>query len=575
MLTTHLSVATDFYDEVVSNQCFYDKEQLTALMAYCRSLGAESLDWIVDDMWALYDSYPGGFDLLQVAVDAAHAEGMTFHAVYKPFEGTLSHLTLPHTAPRFAGMPVRETLNGLVPIVRPFIAAHPECCLKRWPGDEDPGGAIQTIRLVKGDDAPVTLRAEDITIWTSSTNGRFQPYQGRFTLETHCDWRPIFPLGRTCWIVSLTGLEIPAGERYIEVRFSENAFAGQPFRNAYTDLIELERQDGTVIPATTAAVPPPCEHYPRLLAKPYMMQLVRYAHHPLVQAWLADAEQMTADAGEMRDYTRTPGEAGREYALDQCRFVSVARGKADSLPGILNPAYPEVREEWLRTVRFCIERGVDAVDFRVGYHLPPQQQCAYGFNEPVLQALGGAVDLAGAARVMGEAYTHFLRQARELLHAHGKEIGVHLLTNFLLPRDEGLATPSRELIDFQWETWVAEIADFAVLRGAMGLREESLRYCIDRFAGACRQAGVPLTYQCNRRFFASLDDVLNLPCDRLTGLRYEMDLALAHPGVTGYQLYETANFSRLDEQGRFCGNAQLAPGLRLAGAVSLPPAPAG
>ncbi len=555
-----LSIATDFYDEVVVNKRFYDREHLAALMAYNRALGADSVDWILDDMWALYDDYPGGFDLLRAAADAAHAEGLAFHVVYKPFEGTLSHLILPQTAPRFADMPVRETLCGLVPIVRPFIAAHPECCLRRRPGDEDPGGAVRAIRLVKGDDAPVTLRAEDVSIWTSGINGSFEPYDGRFTLEITREWRPLFPLGRTCTVVTLGGLDITAGERYIELRFSEGAFAGQPFRNNYHDLVELVREDGAAIPSSTAAaMQPPRDYYLHLLAQPHMTQLIRYAHHPEVRAWLSAPERFAEYAGEMRDYMRIPSEAGREYALDECRFVAVARGKADSMPGVLNPACPEVQEEWLRTVRCCIDRGADAVDFRMGYHLPPQEQWAYGFNEPVLRALDGEADLAGAARIMGAAYTQFLRRAGELLHAHGKRIGVHLLTNFLIPRDEGLATPSREIIDAEWETWVAEIADFATLRGAMGLREESLRYAIDRFAGACRAADIPLTYQCNRRYFAGLRDTLDLPGDRLKGLACEMGLALAHPGVTGYQLYETAYFTRLDEHGAFRGNEQLRP----------------
>ena len=189
---------------------------------------------------------------------------------------------------------------------------------------------------------------------------------------------------------------------------------------------------------------------------------------------------------------------------------------------------------------------------------------AYGFNEPVLRELHGEVDTAAARLVIGNAYTGFLREARELLHAHGRKIGVHLLSNFLRPRDEdprvtgyGLGHPGDENVDFQWETWVAEIADFAVFRGAMGYRRESLHDIVDHFARACREVGIPLVYQSNRRISDNRRDALHLDPDRLRWLEYEMKYALGHGGLSAYQLYETANFTCLDENGEFRGSEEM------------------
>lgn len=552
-----LSVAVDFYDDILEAGQFPDKDQIAALMAYVRELGAESVDWIYDDMWAIYDAYPGGFDLLRAAVDSAHAEGLRFHAVYKPFEGGLAHLILPPGMPRPTETPVWEDLDGILPIVRPFIARHLEFCFKRMPGDADPGGAVAAIRLFKNDDAPVTLKASDVTLWTGTANGRFERVPGRFTLDTHTAFRPVFPLGRTCRVVTLAGLEIPAGERYLEVRFAEGAFDGQPFSNEYHDLAELVRADGTVVPSTTAAAAPPGDHYVRHFAKPVMSRLIRYGHRPEVQAFLADEEAIRAHAAEMRAYVRAPAEKDRVIHVHERRLISIARGKPPFLFPHLNPVYPEVRQEWLRTLSRLLASGADAIDIRVSSHANPQDRWAYGFNEPVLAALGGEANLAGAARVIGSAFTAFLREARDRVHAQGRKLGVHLMTSFLVPRDEGLAHPLQEGMDYDWETWIREIADFAVLRGAMGLRAETLRYAVDRFGSACREAGVPMTYQSNRRYFAGLKDRLNLPSDRLSGLEHEMSLMLAHPCVSRYQLYETAYMTRLGPDGMMRGNRQL------------------
>ncbi len=215
-----------------------------------------------------------------------------------------------------------------------------------------------------------------------------------------------------------------------------------------------------------------------------------------------------------------------------------------------------MREHWLKAVRFGIERGADAVDIRASHHGRLQENWAYGFNEPVLEALGGEVDLAGARRVIGDAYTQFLRNARELLHAHDKQIGVHLLTNYLRPRDEPTDIVI-EGMDHQWQTWVAEIADFATIRGAMGLREEAIRYTVDRFAGACHEANIPVVYQSNRRIYTQKPDALHLDPDRLEYLKYEMDYAINHRHITGYQLYETASFTQLGPDGAFDGSEDI------------------
>jgi hypothetical protein len=150
----------------------------------------------------------------------------------------------------------------------------------------------------------------------------------------------------------------------------------------------------------------------------------------------------------------------------EVRTVAVARGKVRHLAGVLNPVYPQVREEWLHTVQYCIDRDVDAVDFRPSYHLRPQEGFAYGFNPPVLEQMVDPGSSAEAARIIGSAYTAFLREAGELLHSCGRRIGVHVISTFVRPNDENKSPPTTENMEHQWETWIDEIADFVVFRAA-------------------------------------------------------------------------------------------------------------
>ncbi|MCA1809466.1 MAG: hypothetical protein LC725_08470 [Lentisphaerae bacterium] len=86
-----LWVTVDYFDDVLRAGRLYSREDLDAMMAYVASLGASRLQWIVDTAWTLYHAdSPQGFDLLNVASEAAHRHGLRFDAIFKPFEGALS-----------------------------------------------------------------------------------------------------------------------------------------------------------------------------------------------------------------------------------------------------------------------------------------------------------------------------------------------------------------------------------------------------------------------------------------------------------------------------------------------------
>jgi len=551
-MTKELCTTTDFLDDLIRAGRHLEKRDLDDLMAYCASLGATRHEWILDTIWTLYDDDgPVGYDLLEAACEAAHRHGMRFDVVFKPLEGALAHsmALLPHTFPRPEGAPLLEETVGLVHAVRPFVAAHPEMRMARRPEDADPGGRIAAIRLIKNDDAPAPFGLEDLSIFTSRRNGGFKPYAGPVSLSESLEWRPLFPYrDRPCRVLTLGGLELPEDARYFMIRCRKRDAAGD-FTNAVEQLVELVDERGRVIPSTPSLRRVDGEGQFERARRIAHLGLTRYARRPEIRELQKDRGRFLAQCEDMHRF-----DAGWENAtLNRLDEVAVARGKARHVIGALNPAYKEVREHWLDHIRFCIERGVDGVNLRVADHNRPYEPWAYGFNEPALDQMTDRNNVAELARINGEAYTQFLREAAELLHENGKEIGVHV--HGLVFRHHDLhanSTPLKRNVAWQWDTWVREIADYVELRSASMLRPENVREVTDRVGLAAREAGIPFIYQCGRERAVVHFDGPH------PGLAWEMDWVRNHPDVTAYNLYETANFSRFTEDGRFEGSPDMA-----------------
>ena len=80
-----LFATTDYFDNVLANNRFFDRDQLHQLNARLASLGVTRHQWIFDPIWTFYEDYPLGFDLFAEAAAAAHAHGLEFYALIKPF----------------------------------------------------------------------------------------------------------------------------------------------------------------------------------------------------------------------------------------------------------------------------------------------------------------------------------------------------------------------------------------------------------------------------------------------------------------------------------------------------------
>ncbi len=240
------------------------------------------------------------------------------------------------------------------------------------------------------------------------------------------------------------------------------------------------------------------------------------------------------------------------YTLDREGYIAIALGKPEYMSGNLHPIYPEVRAHWLDIIRFCLDRGVDGINIRTSNHTQSPEEWEYGFNEPVITAAGGKTDYPTIRHINGNAYTQFLREARELVKSYGKYLTIHLYSQMIMPDDRSnhlnYIPPNFE---WQWETWVKEIADELEFRGAWTLRPWNLRQSLEAFSTVTKAAGKPFYFQGNMKELGFKNP------NRYPITGQELKMVKHNPEWNGFVLYETANFTRMYKDGRLEGSPEL------------------
>ena len=534
-----LFATTDYTDNIGRYQCFLDRAQLDALHQSLASLGVTRHQWIVDTMWTLYEDYPHGFDLLAEAVKSAHAHGIEFYALIKTFEDGGFGSILPPSLPFPKGAPAFRDMRGIYPLARLFAARHPEMCLKRKPGTSEFNGPITTVRLIKDNDEPTRVKAEHVSIWTSTSNNGFKLYTGPVSFRETVEWRPCFPKWKQCRILHLENLKIPKDHTYMLIRCSLSDEKGD-FSNENGKIIELVGQDGKTIPHILGKRPITFENHKGFYQSKRHKQLIRYLQLPEVQKEVRDLKKMQMHYDNFYEFDNY--KVTDRKTLDKDGFIAAACGKPKYMLGNLHPIYPEVRKHWLDITRFCLDRGVDGINFRMANHTRSPEYWDYGFNEPVLEKSGGQTDYPTISKINGNAFTQFLREAKELIKKWGKGITLHLHATMLMPDNRGRLTPALPPnFEWQWETWVREIADDLEFRGAFKLRPWNLQQVLDTFSAVTRAAHKPLYYQSD--FHTLSDD------GRKLRLHKEIDVVKNDSGLDGFVLYETANYTRMNKKG--------------------------
>jgi len=227
--------------------------------------------------------------------------------------------------------------------------------------------------------------------------------------------------------------------------------------------------------------------------------------------------------------------------------LALARGRNAYLPGALCESEPAVQDFWLSCVREMLDDGVDGIEFRVENHSShtdtPED---YGFNQVVLDRVPDDSHdmLADISRVRGEAYTRFLRRAKQAISTAGRKMRVNLNVDWFRPpedrpRSRKLAYPAN--IDFDWSRWVGEgLLDEAMLRpfgkpfASVFDGDEVARDMVE----VCAKHDVPVTV--NRYVWCN------------AGLLDELKRALHDGRFSGFVLYETWSFMGFTPDGE-CG----------------------
>ncbi len=528
-------------------KCYMDREQLDGLHKYLASIGVTRHQWMVNTVWNIYEDYPHGFDLLEEAAKSAHKHGIEFFAIIKPFEGC-SSICIPHSMPVPDDVRFYTDLRGIFPSLQEFVAENPSMSLKCKKGSFECDSPIKSIRLVKGDNRPTRVKAEHLSVFTSPTNNGFVPYNGPLSFSESFEKRFRFPYWRECRIFHLNALEIPKGHRYVLIKCSLADEHGD-FANEKGNIVELVGQDGEILPHTLSTGPIYLEkHYDSFYNSKVMQQIIPYLRHPEVRAEIADMEKMN------RHYKNFYGFGyihPNEWAtLDKDGFVAAAFGKPEFMIGILNPGYKKVREYWLKLTKFCLDRGVDGINYRIANHINISDSHLYGFNKPTLEATNGDEGYTQISRANGDAYTLFMKEARALIKKHQKTMALHLHSELLVLDErpnKACALPPN--IEWQWKKWVDEIADELEFRGIFKLRPHSLDEVLNTFGTETRKAGKPFYLQ---------GDFHGLAFDRpFLSTQAELELVKKRGGLDGYVLYETANFTRINDDGKIEGNREI------------------
>jgi hypothetical protein len=545
-----LLATTDYWDNIIVNKFQFNRIHFDSLHKYLASIGVDRHQWMYNPSYIFYEPHLTGYDLLADAVQSAHAHGLEFVAVIKPFEGGAYGNSYPHSLPMPENSCALKDTRGIFPVARQFVTANPRLCLKRRPGTYEAKGRIAAIRLIKGDNSPTRVKPEHLSLWISKQNNGFVPYSGNISFRESTEWRPTFPKSRECRIIHIEGLQIPEDHPYILVRCSLNGEKGD-FTNERGSIIEVVSDNGTEMPVTLSTGQVKYETHRDAYDNNFYEEVYSYFRFPEVMAEFKDPARGHKHYSDFYGFNENR-KITAPITLDEEGAIAFVCGKPEYMLGNLHPVYPEVRAHWLEMIRFCLDRGVDGINIRTSNHTQSPEEWEYGFNEPVLDEAAGRTDYPTIRRINGNAYTRFMHEARELVKSYGKNLTIHLYSQMLMPDDRGThlnyIPPNFE---WQWETWIRDIADDLEFRGAWTLRPWNLRQVLETFGAVTKEAGKPFYFQGNMK-----ENGYGNPSGyRFTG--QELELVKSNPLFDGFVLYETANFTRMDKYGRLEENPEL------------------
>ena len=473
-----LSATVDFPDDVRAG--VYTHALLDQMMSQLKSLGVRRIYWLyygdIDpaSFWAgnLFDYMEYGRrtleeigEPLKAAVPLAHRHGLEIYGVLKPFNTGLAG-TYPEGSPQADATRIAR-IGGTLQQVIPFTERHPETRIQRRPLESAPdllAQSIRTIRLYKRDDSPTRITRDHLQIWTSPNNYRYQPYQGplRFSDRVELSSREVLDYygnlitarDQPIRVLTLEGLDL--SDRYVAVATDFEGEQGD-FKNTAVGMIEAYGPDPTPLPIVVAS---------------------RSAMWICPRDFRTGGLEFDSGYGLYEVDLDTDSSSGKGGAWWKARggCIAFARGKNEYLACTPCEAYPQVQKLWLGWVDRLIEAGVDGVDLRISAHGSlTDEPWNYGFNQPIVeefrQRFGEDPSYMDShreqlARMRGEHYTAFFREASRRLRASGKRVQAHVHTEAFRPdacHGQIMGFPAN--LHFDWQSWLAEgLVDAITLR---------------------------------------------------------------------------------------------------------------
>jgi len=534
-----LEALVDFVDDALTAAEPVTPRQIDAMMASLQQCGVRRVSWAYygdghggpllpvlkapagggTDHWDnLAATYQQLGNPLRVAAEAAHRHGMELYAYYKPYETGVG-ISFPEGSPEAVAFGRLPQLGGRLSWLDRFVMDHPQLRIRRQTGDlpaDIATSPIHAIKLYKKDHLPTRITKEHVQIWTSRLNYQYQkrdlPFELHETVEAAA--KDIYDIndvritkqGDPVRVLTLSGFSLTDPFIMVTTDFTQGP---ADFENTGTDLMAALDSHGKAVPGVFA---------------------------PGSAVWMADQVDFR-NWGLIYDH----GFGRQRLRLDDANLsgkhgvIGYARGRNAYLPGALCETEPAVQAYWLDCIREMLAAGVDGIDIREESHSThtdyPEE---YGYNQVVLDACArlGKVDRATIAKVRGDAYTNFLRQAKALIAPAGK----HMRINFQLdwyrenpPRCRWLAYPAN--LDFDWKTWIDEgLSDQAMFRFFSLKFDDVLADPVGRDVIArCEARRLPLTFT---RYIHPAT------------LKSEYQKVHDDGRFAGFVLYETASFTQ-------------------------------
>jgi hypothetical protein len=535
-----LEALVDFPDDAIGIQQPVTARHVDAMMAALRELGVRRVSWAYygdghggyfvpamkkpTDAWGhwenLLDTYQELGHPLKAAAEAAHRHRLEIYAYYKPYE-TGPAISLPEGSPEAAAFGRLAQLGGRLSWLDRFVVDHPELRIKRKTGDlraDISTVPICGIKLIKKDSSPTRVTKDHLQIWTSPLNYRYRkrdiPFEIRESVEPSA--KDVYDLndkhltrkGDPVRTLTLSGFRLTDPFIMVTTDFTDGP---ADFENAGPDIMVALDEHGREVPGVFGPG-----------SAIWMTEQVDFRNWGLI-----------FDHG----YGRLPMCLDEPNGSGKRGVISYTRGRNEYLPAALCETEPAVQEYWLSCLREMLAAGVDGIDLREENHSThtdyPED---YGYNQVVLDRANGT-DPAEIARVRGEAWTEFLRRAKQLIGSHGKRMRINFQLDWYRPsppRGRNLAYPAN--LDFQWRRWIdEELTDEAMLRFfALSFDSIFTDGVAAEFIERCRKRGLPITF--NRYL-------------RPESLREEYRRVRTDGRFAGFVLYETASYLRCGPDG--------------------------